>query len=93
MARAFVLNGMVPFLSGFWTGNTTKLSKGYKEPCPDNICFRMSNGTAVGVASSVVEDLQPNSWHFSKDVIETGFTSFLLPKRSPLQVHVRLSWR
>ena len=63
-----------------------------KERCSDNFCFRVTNGTAVGVAGSVIEDLLPNSWHFSKDVIETGFTSFILPKRSPLKVTEFFEW-
>ena len=51
--------------------------------------FRVANGTGVGLVISEKKVIKQKMFHYSKEAIESHFTTFITPKGSPLQVNSR----
>ena len=49
--------------------------------------FRADNGTAVGLIDNDFKAMNPNMYHYSKEILHSQLTTYVTPKGSPLQVY------
>ena len=48
--------------------------------------YRVDNGTAATIVTSAFKALYQNKYYHGNDPTQTAFSSFILPKGSPLEV-------
>jgi hypothetical protein len=48
--------------------------------------FRLAAGKATAIGTQFVKAIEINNYHFAKEHAADAFSSFILPKHSPLKV-------
>ena len=54
--------------------------------CKTLFNYRLTNGTAAGIANTPLKTMHLNNYHYSKDPWYSRHMSYIVPKGSPLKV-------